>query len=87
MRYIVIAMGCLVLLFLFLLKKKQLGTLLEFLAVFWFKVAVAVILLFVGNIILSSYGFVVPINLFSILTLALLGLPGVVCIGILILIK
>lgn len=87
MRYIVIAMGCLVLLFLFLLKKKQLGTLLEFLAVFWFKVAVAVILLFVGNIILSSYGFVVPINLFSILTLALLGLPGVVCIGVLILIK
>lgn len=87
MRYIVIAMGCLVLLFLFLLKKKQIGTLLEFLAVFWFKVAVAVILLFVGNIILSSYGFVVPINLFSILTLAILGLPGVVCIGVLIFIK
>ena len=87
MRYIVVTMCCLVLLFLFLSKKKRLGNLFEFIAIFWFKVAVAIILLFVGNIIVSSYGFHVPINLFSILTITILGLPGVVCISFLILIK
>lgn len=88
MRYIGIAMGCIVLLFLFLLKKEGLlGKLFERIALFWFKVALAVVVLFLGNFFLSSYGLFVPINLFSILTLTLLGLPGVLCISFLLLIK
>ena len=88
MRYIGIAMGCLVLLFLFLLKKKGLlGELFERVALFWFKVAVAVVVLFLGNLFLSNYGLFVPINLFSIITLSLLGIPGALCISLLLIMK
>lgn len=83
MRYIVLAVCCFVVLFLFFMEKKRLGVFIEYLAVFWFKIALAVIILFIGNIILNSYGFIVPINLFSVLTLAILGFPGAVCIGFL----
>ena len=88
MRYIGIAMGCIVLLFLFLLKKEGLlGKLFERIALFWFKVAIAVVVLFVGNLFLSNYGLFVPINLFSIITLSILGLPGAICISLLLLMK
>ena len=88
LRYIGIAMGCIVLLFLFLLKKEGLlGKLFERIALFWFKVAIAVVVLFVGNLFLSNYGLFVPINLFSIITLSILGLPGAICISLLLLMK
>ena len=88
LRYIGIAMGCIVLLFLFLLKRKGLlGKLFERIALFWFKVAVVVVVLFVGNLFLSNYGLFVPINLFSIITLSLLGFPGALCISFLVLMK
>ena len=87
MRYIVIASCCLAVLFLFLLKKKKLGKIFEYFALFWFKVVVAVIVLFVGNMILNSYGLMVPINVFSILTLTILGVPGAVCLSFLLFLK
>ncbi len=87
MRYIGLTMCCLVLLFLFLSKRKHFGKVLEYLALFWFKIAVSIVVLFIGNIILSSYGFSIPINLFSILTLSLLGIPGALCLSFLLIIK
>ncbi|WP_234417381.1 MULTISPECIES: pro-sigmaK processing inhibitor BofA family protein [unclassified Lysinibacillus] len=80
-------MGCLVLLFLLLSKKKYFGKVLEYLALFWFKIAVSIVVLFVGNIILNSYGISIPINVFSILTLSLLGIPGALCISFLVIMK
>ncbi|ATP38589.1 ATPase [Solibacillus sp. R5-41] len=87
MRYIIVALGCLLLLFLFLVRKnKRFGALFEYFAMFWFKLALVIVLLFVGNMILSRYGFHVPINTFSVVTITLLGIPGLLCMGLLILI-
>ena len=52
----------------------------ERLAVVWFKLACAVMILFVAHLILSTQGFVVPINIFSTLTITFLGIPGVLCV-------
>ena len=81
MRYIVIAM-VFVFLFLFLLNKKTRGMVFEYLAWFWFKFAVVIILLFAINALFSfvKWGFHIPINLFSIITVSILGIPGMVCI-------
>ena len=88
MQYIVIAMGF-IFLFLFLLNKKTRGIVFEYLAWFWFKFAVVIILLFAINALFSfvEWGFHIPINLFSIATITILGLPGMICISFLMIIK
>lgn len=87
MRYIIIGIACLLFLCLLLLRKnKRFGAIFEYFAVFWFKLAVVIVLLFVGNMILNRYGFHIPINSFSVVTITLLGLPGLLCMGLLILI-
>ncbi|MGN7479573.1 pro-sigmaK processing inhibitor BofA family protein [Solibacillus silvestris] len=89
MRYIVLTMVCFVVLFLFFLNKKSRGKAWEYFAWFWFKIAVVVVVLFMGNLIIGAAGFLfyVPINLFSVLTIVILGLPGMICVSLLILIK
>lgn len=89
MRYIVLTMICFVILFLFFLNKKAKGNVWEYLAWFWFKIAIVIVVLFLGNLMLGATGylFYVPINLFSVLTIAILGVPGMMCVGLLILIK
>lgn len=87
MRYVLVTLCCLIILFLFVFKKKGFGILVESIALFWFKLAVVIVILFIGNIVLNPYGFLVPINLFSMLTITLLGLPGLLCISFLVMMK
>lgn len=78
---LVISGICLLLFFVLLIGRNTgYGKLMEYLAVLWFKIACALVLLYVANLSFSNYGFVVPINSFSTLTIALLGIPGVVCV-------
>ncbi|MER2109148.1 MAG: pro-sigmaK processing inhibitor BofA family protein [Solibacillus sp.] len=52
-----------------------------------FRVSITVMLLFVLNIIVNKIGVAVPINLFTVVVIALLKVPGAVCIGLLIFLK
>lgn len=81
--------GICVLLFFVLIigRNKRFGVVIERVAVMWFKLAGAIVILYVANIIVSNYGFTVPINLFSTLTIAILGLPGMLCVGILVILN
>ncbi len=73
---------CLLLFLLIVVKGKvNWSFLLERLAVIWFKLAFAVMILFVAHLILSTQGFIVPINIFSALTITFLGLPGILCVS------
>ncbi|GLC90583.1 pro-sigmaK processing inhibitor BofA family protein [Lysinibacillus piscis] len=68
-----------VLLFLYIIiRHVKLGKVLEGLSVFWFRVAFAFLLLFTLHIGLGylEYAVSVPINIFSVLTIAILGIPG-----------
>lgn len=89
MQYIVLAMVCFVVLFLFFLNKKSRGKVWEYFAWFWFKIAVVIVVLFLGNFMIGAAGllFYVPINFFSVLTITILGIPGMMCVTLLILIK
>ena len=72
---------CLLLLFILIIgRKANRGLLIERLAVIWFKIAWSVFLLFIVNLMISNYGFVIPINLFSTFAIAILGVPGVLCL-------
>ncbi|MBM7610495.1 inhibitor of the pro-sigma K processing machinery [Lysinibacillus composti] len=72
------------LLFGFILGKKiGFGVIFEKLAILWFKLACSFALLFLIHIIADGYDIVVPVNLFSAITITVLGLPGVLCIGVL----
>ncbi|WP_445683064.1 pro-sigmaK processing inhibitor BofA family protein [Solibacillus sp. FSL H8-0538] len=84
-----IVSGICLLLFLIIIIGRNVGfgVLVERFAVLWFKVACAIVLLYVANLSLSNYGFIVPINGFSTLTIAFLGLPGVLCVFSLVIIN
>ena len=88
MRYIVIAM-CLVFLFLFFMNKESRGKAIEYFAWFWFKFAAVIALLFVINYVLSfvKWGIQLPVNLFSVVTITILGLPGIICVSFLMIMK
>lgn len=64
-------------------KKIGFGVIFEKLAILWFKLACSFALLFLIHIIADGYDIVVPVNLFSAITITVLGLPGVLCIGVL----
>ena len=88
MLYIIVGV-CFVFLFLFLLNKKSRAAFFEYAAWFWFKFAVVIVALFFVNFIFAAmeWGFYVPINAFSILTITILGLPGAICVSFLMLFK
>lgn len=56
------------------------GVWLERLSKFWFKFAWSVLLLFVLHLVLANFEINVPINLFSIITITILGIPGILSI-------
>jgi len=67
-----------VLLFLYvIIRHAKMGKILEGMSVFWFIFAFAFLLLFVIHMSLGYVGYNIPINLFSVLTIAILGIPGV----------
>jgi len=74
-----------VLLFLYvIIRHAKLGKILEGMSVFWFRFAFAFLLLFIIHLSIGYVGYNIPINLFSVLTIAILGIPGVLGITALI---
>lgn len=84
MTYVVIGTVCMLLFFGVLIGRKVgFGVMFEKLALLWFKLACSFALLYIAHIIVDGYDIVVPVNLFSALTITILGLPGILCIGVL----
>lgn len=82
--YIAVGIICALLFFGILIGKKiGFGVIFEKLAILWFKLACSFALLYIAHIIADGYDIIVPVNLFSALTITVLGLPGVLCIGVL----
>ncbi|AVK82127.1 hypothetical protein C3943_00370 [Lysinibacillus sp. B2A1] len=74
-----------VLLFLYvIIRHAKMGKILEGMSVFWFRFAFAFLLLFIIHLSMGYVGYNIPINLFSVLTIAILGIPGVLGITALI---
>lgn len=55
----------------------------EKLAIFLFRLSCAFVFLYVVHITLDGFDIFVPVNLFSAVTIAVLGIPGILCIGVL----
>jgi len=66
-----------VLLLLVVVDKKHIHQALERLSVYWFRLAVAFLVLFVMNVAGGFVGIYVPVNITSGLLLAILGIPGI----------
>lgn len=82
--YTVIAMLCVLFFSLFLISRTVgFSTVFEKLAILLFKLSCSFAFLFIVHIIVDGYNLVVPINLFSAMTITILGVPGVLCIGVL----
>ncbi|MFB7160001.1 MULTISPECIES: pro-sigmaK processing inhibitor BofA family protein [unclassified Lysinibacillus] len=80
MSWLVIMSICVpvVLLFLYIIiRHAKMGKILEGMSVFWFRFAFAFLLLFIIHLGIGYVGYNVPINLFSVFTIAILGIPGV----------
>ena len=71
--------GVICLLLFFIFSKKGLAL--------FFQVALIIVVLFFLNIILNNIGVSIPINLFTVIVIALLKLPGAICIGMLMILK
>ena len=82
--WIGVIISCSLLLFFFLLigREWKVGSVFEWLSIFWFRLACAFLLLFVLNVIGGFIGFEIPLNFFSALTIAVLGFPGVLSVGV-----
>ncbi|MFY3791651.1 pro-sigmaK processing inhibitor BofA family protein [Ureibacillus sp. MALMAid1270] len=63
-------------------KKVGYGVILEKLAIIWFRLACSFAILYIAHIIADGYNIIVPVNIFSALTITILGIPGMLCIGI-----
>lgn len=83
--YIIVGVVCVLLISSVILigKKVGYGPILEKLAILWFRLACAFAILYIAHIIADGYNIIVPVNLFSALTIAILGIPGILCIGVL----
>lgn len=55
----------------------------ETLAIFLFRLSCAFVFLYVVHIFVDGFDVFVPVNLFSAVTIAVLGIPGILCIGVL----
>lgn len=83
LKYISVIVICAVLFFCYRIGRKiGFGVIFEKLAILWFKLACSFALLFVLHIIADGYNIIVPVNLFSAVTITILGLPGMLCIGV-----
>ncbi|MGM9949290.1 MAG: pro-sigmaK processing inhibitor BofA family protein [Lysinibacillus sp.] len=78
MKTLMIGAVCLLLFFVLLIGRKgKKGVWLERLSVFWFRVALSIFVLYLIHLACAYYGTEVTINLFSIITVAILGFPGI----------
>lgn len=78
MRALIIGAICLLLFFVLLIgKKSKKGVLLEKLSIFWFRFAISIFVLYIIHLVCAYYGTEVTINLFSIITVAILGFSGI----------
>lgn len=55
----------------------------ETLAIFSFRLSCAFLFLYVVHMLLDDFNVFIPINIFSAATIALLGFPGILCVGVL----
>ena len=77
MKVIGIVVVILVLLLLVVVDKKYIHRALERLSVYWFRLALAFLVLFAMNVAGGFVGIYVPVNITSGLLLAILGIPGI----------
>lgn len=68
--------------FLMILSQVKLKLIIEWVSFLPFKIAVAFLMLFILNVVCSFAGVAVPVNIFSAVTVALLGVPGLLCVGV-----
>ena len=81
MLFIINGAICL-LLFLLIYRKKTKG-IVELLSILWLKSIIVVVVLYIVQLALSSYGLFIPINLFTISILLLFNVPGLIGLGVL----
>ncbi|WP_411830098.1 pro-sigmaK processing inhibitor BofA family protein [Metasolibacillus meyeri] len=79
--YKILGISAIVLFVLFIGSKLNWKVVFEKLAVIWFKLAFSVMILFGAHLLLAMQGIVLPINIFSIVTVTFLGVPGILCVG------
>jgi len=79
MEIALIVLGAALLIFL-LSRKELIFKVLDWFSVFWFRLAMAFLGLFVLHIAAGFFGVIVPINIASGLVVALLGIPGLASI-------
>lgn len=80
----VIAMICVLLFFsLLIIKVVGFSKVFENVTILLFKLACSFAFLYIVHITVDEYNIVVPVNLFSAVTITVLGIPGVLCIGVL----
>ena len=78
MKALAIGAFCLLLFFVLLIGRKGRGVAwLERLSVFWFRFAISIFVLYLIHLVCAYYGAEITINLFSIITVAILGFPGI----------
>nr|WP_106782117.1 pro-sigmaK processing inhibitor BofA family protein [Lysinibacillus timonensis] len=84
LTYITVGIFSVLLIFSILISVQKIGlsVLVEKLAILWFKLACSFAILYFAHIIADGYNIVVPVNLFSALTITILGIPGMLCIGV-----
>ena len=63
------------------LSQVKLKLIIEWISFLPFKIAVAFLTLFILNVVCGFVGVAIPVNIFSAVTVALLGIPGLLCIG------
>ncbi|HWL26114.1 MAG TPA: pro-sigmaK processing inhibitor BofA family protein [Ureibacillus sp.] len=82
--YILVGLACALLIFgfFFIGSKLGYGLILEKLAILWFRLACSFAILYLAHIIADGYNIIVPVNLFSAITITILGIPGLLCIGV-----
>lgn len=88
MQALVIGAVCLLLFFMLLIGRKgKSGVWMERLSIFWFRFAISIFVLYIIHLACAYYGTEVTINLFSIITIAILGFSGIGVVLFLSLIK
>lgn len=65
-----------VILLLVVMDKKRVKRVIEFLSVYWFRLAFSFLALFIVNVVAGFFGVYVPVNVVSGLIIAVLGIPG-----------
>ena len=71
---------------LLLMDKKRIKRVVEFLSIYWFRLAFSFLALFIVNVGAGFFGVYVPVNVVSGLIITVLGIPGFASICVLALI-